>query len=139
MDSDFATTAIKTALKASTEKGGSSWVTAYPNYDHATVLHKGEFVDAICIRYGWLLPGLPTECKCGKPFDVQHALDCMLGGFRIIQHNETRDVAAFCMKEAGFNEVEIEPQLQELTGEQFKYKTTNKESDARSDIKCNGF
>ena len=139
MDSDFATTAIKTALKASTEKGASSWVTAYPNYDHATVLHKGEFVDAICIRYGWPLPRLPTECKCGKPFDVQHALDCMLGGFRIIQHNETRDVVAFCMKEAGFNEVELEPQLQELTGEQFKYKTTNKESDARSDIKCNGF
>ena len=26
MDSDFATTAIKTALKASTEKGASSWV-----------------------------------------------------------------------------------------------------------------
>ena len=43
------------------------------------------------------------------------------------------------MKEAGFNEVEIEPQLQELTGERSKYKTTNKYTDARSDIKCNGF
>ena len=72
LGSDLATPAIKTALKACSEKGASSWITCYPNYDHGTVLHKGEFTDALCIRYGWPLPRLPIECKCGA-FDVQHA------------------------------------------------------------------
>ena len=139
LGSELATPALKIALKACSEKGASSWITCYPNYDHGTVLHKGEFTDALCIRYGWPLPRLPTNCKCGAAFDVQHALDCMLGGFRIIQHNEMRDVVAKSMKEAGFNEVEIEPQLQALSGEKFKYKSANKEADARSDIKCCGF
>ena len=92
---------LKLALKAATEKGASSWVTAAPSYDHGTVLHKGEFTDAICIRYGWTMPNLPSACACGAPFDIQHALDCKLGGLRTIQHNEVRDVVAQCMREAG--------------------------------------
>ena len=103
-------------------------MTAAPSYDHGTVLHKGDFTDAVCIRYGWTLPNLPTTCACGKAFDVQHALDCQLGGLRTIQHNEVRDVLAQCMREAG----------QELSGEVFKRKSANKEADARSDIKCCG-
>jgi len=83
---------LKLALKAASEKGASSWVTAAPSYDHGTVLHKGEFTDAICIRYGWPLPNLPLKCACGTAFDIQHALDCKLGGLRTIQHNEVRDV-----------------------------------------------
>jgi hypothetical protein len=35
--------------------------------------------------------------------------------------------------------VEVEPKLQELSGEAFDYKSANKEADARSDIKCCGF
>ena len=42
---------LKLALKACSEKGASSWVTAVPSYDHGTVLHKGEFTDSVCIRY----------------------------------------------------------------------------------------
>ena len=139
LESKLATPELKLALKACREKGASSWVTAYPTYDHATALHKGEFTDSICIRYGWPLPKLPSVCKCGKPFSVQHALDCMLGGFRTLQHNETRDVVAQCMKDAGYEDVAIEPALQELSGENFKYKSANKDADARSDIKCCGF
>ena len=74
--------ALKFALKVTTEKGASSWVTAHPLLEHGTVLHKGDFVDAIYMRYGWVLPGLPTSCACGHAFNVQHALDCKLGGFR---------------------------------------------------------
>ena len=33
---------LKLALKAATEKGASSWVTAAPSYDHGTVLHNVE-------------------------------------------------------------------------------------------------
>ena len=130
---------LKTALKACSEKGASSQVTAYPNYDHATVLHKGDFTDAICIRYGWPLARLPSTCSCGSPFNVQHALDCMLGGYRIIQHNEARDVVAQCMKDAGYPEVEVEPRLQDISGEKFEYKSVNKEAEAHSDVKCYEF
>jgi len=43
------------------------------------------------------------------------------------------------MREAGHSAVEIEPQLQPLSGEAFEYKSANKEDDARSDIKVCGF
>src|SRR4029079_2508655 len=89
-------------LKVAREKGASSWVTALPLFDHETVLSKGEFIDAVYIRYGWSLPDMTLTCACGSPFDVQHALDCMIGGYRTIQHNEVRDVMAKLLKEAGF-------------------------------------
>ena len=109
---------LKLAVNAASEKGASSWVTACPSYEHGTVLHKRDFVDACYIRYGWTLLDLQITCACGAAFNVQHALDCKLGGLRIIQHNEVRDTIAQCMKEAGHTAVEIEPQLQPLEGEQ---------------------
>ena len=130
---------MKIALKAAGEKGASSWMTAVPSYDHGTILHKEAFVDACYMRYGWDLPGLPVSCVCGAAFSLQHALDCATGGLRVIQHNEVRDVMAQVMREAGHTAVEIEPKLQELSGEVFEFKSANKKPDARSDIKCCGF
>ena len=127
------------SIKISLEKGASSWVTAAPSYDHGTILHKGEFVDALYIRYGWSPPDLPATCACGASFDVKHALECQIGGYRTIQHNEVRDVIAECIREAGHLSVETEPKLQPLSGEQFQYKSANKDEDARSDVKCTGF
>ena len=129
---------LKSAMKNTVEKGASSWVTATPLYDHNTVLHKGDFVDAMYMRYGWTLPDLPLKCPCGASFSLQHALDCKLGGFRTIQHNEVRDLFGDLMREAGHT-VEIEPKLQKLSGEGFDYKSANKEDDARSDLKVTGF
>jgi len=120
------------------EKGASSWVTATPLYDHGTVLHKGDFVDAIYMRYGWTLPDLPVTCQCHASYNLQHALDCKLGGFRTIQHNEVRDVIAQVMRDAG-HIPETEPALQKLSGEGFDYKSANTQDDARSDIKVTGF
>jgi hypothetical protein len=130
---------MQVSLKVAREKGASSWVTACPLFDHDTVLNKGEFVDAVYIRYGWTIPDLPLNCACGSPFSVQHALDCMIGGYRTIQHNEVRDVMAKMMKEAGYTAVEVEPALQPLHGEHFERKSANTQADARSDIKCTGF
>ena len=79
------------AVEAASEKGASNWVTAVPHYDHGTILHKGDFVDSLCIRYGWAIKDLATECGCGARFELQHALDWPLGGFRMIQPNEPRD------------------------------------------------
>ena len=72
---------VKAALKTTIEKGASSWVTSTPLFEHDTVLHKGDFVDAVYIRYGWVLPDLPTACPCGSAFNLKHALDCKLGGY----------------------------------------------------------
>ena len=130
---------MKLATKLATEKGASSWVTAMPSNEHSTVLHKGDFRDACAIRYGWQLRDLPHECGCGEAFSVQHALDCPLGGYRTMQHDTVKNLLAECMREGGVKGVEVEPQLQPLSGETFKYRTANKEDDARSDIKCFGF
>ena len=74
------------------EKGASNWVTAMPSEEHGTILHKGDFIDAIYMRYGWPILSLPLQCACGAPFSVQHSLDCLLGGFRTLQHNGERSL-----------------------------------------------
>ena len=65
------------------EKGSSSWVTALPIADHGFTLHKGAFRDALCLRYNWSLPHLPTSCVCGAGLTVEHALTCPTGGLHI--------------------------------------------------------
>ena len=42
---------------------------------------------------------LPTTCVCGKLFTIDHALNCPIGWFRIIRHNEVRDLIADLMSE----------------------------------------
>ena len=118
-----ATKVMKLAVQAASQKGASSWITSIPTYSHNTILHKNDFVDAIYIRYGWDLLNIPLECKCHAKFSLQHALDCKLGGLRVIQHNEARDTMAQFMREAGFTSVETEPKLQPLSGETFIYKS----------------
>src|SRR6185437_2821251 len=79
---EIAPDSLKAAMKTTVEKGASSWVTTTPLHEHGTVLHKGDFVDAVYMRYGWALPELPTSCACGAAFSLQHSLDCKLGGYR---------------------------------------------------------
>jgi len=88
------------------QQGASSWVTAMTNEEHGTILHKGDFLDAIYMRYGWPILSLPLQCACGAPFSVQHSLDCKLGGYRTLQHNEVRDLFAQCLREAKFHAVD---------------------------------
>jgi len=101
--------------------------------------YKGDFLDALYIRYGCDIVTLPEKCACGEAFSTQHSLDCPIGGYRSLQHNEVRDLVAECLKEARYKAVETEPMLQPLSGESFKLKSANKEEDARSDVKCVGF
>ena len=73
---DLASEKMKIALKAAGEKGASSWMTATPSYDHGTVLHKGDFVDACYIRCGWELLNLELPVRvvqrlmCSTPSTV---------------------------------------------------------------------
>ena len=120
------------------EKGASSWITTLPLSAHGFELPKGAFRDALCLRYGWPVPHLPTTCVCGAAMEIEHALSCRYGGLPIRRHNEICNLLASCLRKAGCDTA-IEPQLQPLSGEVFLRQTTTTDQEARLDIKANGF
>ena len=65
---------LQRVVSASTEKGASSWLSTLPIEDHGFALHKGAFRDALCFRYGWRPPLLPSQCVCGAKFTIEHSL-----------------------------------------------------------------
>ena len=73
---------------------------------------------------------------CGDVFNVDHVMVCS-GGFIIQRHDELRDLEADMLSMV-CNDVEIEPVLQELTGELLP-SGTNRAPDARLDIHARGF
>ena len=107
-------------FEATTEKGASNWLNALPLREHDFYLDKQTFWDALRLRYGIPLPRLPTKCVCDADFDIEHALNCMRGGFVGIRHNEVRDFTAELLSEI-CKDVAVEPLLTPLTGEVFKY------------------
>ena len=119
------------------EKGSSSWLTALPIQDQRFNPSKGEFRDAISLRYGWQIKNLPDYCICGKSFSTDHAMICPNGGLTISRHNEIRDITAGWLNEV-CTEVETEPQSQLLTGEIIELRTANKQADVRLDICVKG-
>ena len=114
------------------------WLTALPIKEHGFALNKGEFKDAVCLRYGWSLSLLPSHCICGNNLTIEHALNCKCGGFPSIRHNELRDITADLLTETCSN-VMIEPILQPLSGEALKYRSAIKEDNARVDISVSNF
>ena len=101
-------------------------------------MHKGAFRDALCFRYGWRPPLLPSSCACSEPFTVEHALSCPRGGLPSIRHNELRDITAKLLSEVCHN-VGIEPSLQPVTGEQFSHLSANVENECHVDVVAEGF
>ena len=101
-------------------------------------LHKGEFRDALCLRYGWTLSNTPRLCNCDKDFTIDHAMVCHMGGFPTIRHNEIRDLTASLLTEVCSNVV-IEPHLQPLSGETFWLASTNTDDGARLDVRARGY
>ena len=61
---------LQRIMALSSEKGTSSWLSALPVDEHGFALHKGTFCDALCLHYGWLPSGLPTQCVCGKGYSL---------------------------------------------------------------------
>jgi hypothetical protein len=125
-------------LEASCERGASNWLTVLPIESDGFALNKQEFTDALRLRYGWSLDRLPMNCPCGANFTVQHAMACKKGGFIHARHNEVRDITANLLSEV-CNDVAVEPILQPLTGEQFRYRTANRSAEARLDVSARGF
>ena len=131
-------TELQHARELACLKGESSWLTVLPLDEHGFLLHKGDFCDAVCLRYGWSLPHLPMECICGASFTVDHAFTCPHGGFPTLRHNEIRDITAQLMSEVCSN-VASEPALQPVTNEHFFHCSANTESGARLDVRAQGF
>ena len=70
---------MKRNVDMAQEKGASAWLTAIPRADYDFALHKGDFRDALCIRYQWTPPRLPSQCACGEGFSVSHAMKLSKG------------------------------------------------------------
>ena len=120
------------------ESGASSWLSPLPIEEHHFSLSKGAFRDALCLRYGWNITNVSSRCACGATFDVDHAMSCHKGGLPTLRYNEVRDITAKMIKEVCTN-VEIEPRLQPLDGENLQLRTANREDEARLDLRATGF
>ena len=124
-------------LDLAAEKGASSLLTCRPSRRFQFTMPKSGFRDALCLRYGWTPPRLPTHCVCGKQFDTTHALSCSVGGFPGMRHNEIRDLTANLLREVA-HDVCVEPALEPLSGEMFPLRSTNIEDHARLDVAARG-
>ena len=127
----------KRVVELATEKGASSWLTVLPIKDMDFTLNKREFKDAIHLRHDWDMNDIPPVCVCGDVFNIDHSMICRPGGFIIQLHNEVRDLEAEMLNIVCYD-VEVEPVLQEITGEMLPG-GVNKAPDARLDIHARGF
>ena len=128
---------VQPALDLAAEKGSSVWLTVLPLHEMGLNLNKREFRDAIKLRYDWPVDDIPSTCVCGDIFTVDHAMICKRGGFVTQRHNELRDLEADLLRMV-CNDVEIEPILQDNSGEQLG-RGTNRAPDARLDIHARWF
>ena len=103
-------------VELASEKGASNWLSVLLVEEHGFHLSRGDFRDALCMRYGWMLPNLPSKCVCGSAFNVDNAIVCSKGGFPTLRHNEIRDITADLLTKV-CHDVAIEPMLQPLNGE----------------------
>jgi hypothetical protein len=99
---------------------------------------KEDYRDILRLRYRLRIPNLPRECVCGKDYTLDHSQMCKTGGFIHMRHDEPKSIfAALCSQV--HNDVEVEPKLIPLSGEQLRMKSANKEDDARSDVSVRDF
>ena len=74
----------------------------------------------------------------GNTFTVNHALNCAKGAFPTLRHNEIRNYIGKLLAEV-CTDVTLEPNLQPLEGESLQFATSNREDNARADIRARGF
>ena len=125
------------AVEQALEKGASNWLTVIPIKEMNFSLNKREFRGAIKLRYDWEITDIPAICTCGDLFTVDHAMVCRRGGLIIQGHNEIRDLEAEMLRMV-CTDVETEPALQEITGEELN-RGANKAPDAPLDVHARGF
>ena len=118
--------------------GASSWLGALPLKSQNMDLNKGEFQDALALRYDLRPKNLPSKCACGNNFDATHAMNCHRGGFINARHDNVRNFDAKLLQDV-CRDVQLEPLLQPVPeGRQFR-NSVNTSSEARADIRAKGF
>ena len=126
---------VRRSLNLATEKGSGAWLSALPLQSLGYVLNKQEFRDGIYLRYGRRIPNTPFHCGCGKKNDVNHTLNCKLGGYVIMRHNAIRDLEADLLREV-CKDVKIEPELLPIGNAEMHGNIADK---ARLDVSAVGF
>ena len=129
---------MKRTLEQLSAPGASSWLGALPVQSQGMNLTKGEFQDGLALRYKLPVKNLPSECPCGKPFNVTHALNCHLGGFINIRHDTIRDFEYDLLRVVA-KDVEKEPHLQPVIKKEGYKKTAILDPQARLDVRARGF
>ena len=56
--------ALSHSIDIAQEPGASTWLSTVPLRDHDFILHKSDFRDTLCLRYGWMPALLPKSCVC---------------------------------------------------------------------------
>ena len=118
--------------------GVSSWLTAEPRLAHGTVLNASDFRDALALRYGLQLLGIASTCVYGHASTIDHLLTCPAGRYPSARHDNVHDILAETLSKA-VRDVETEPRLRPLSGEDLPYATANQTDEARLDIRAWGF
>ena len=101
-------------------------------------LTKGEFQDALALRYIKDVKNLPSKCVSQANFTVTHALNCHRGGFVNARHDNIRNFECGLLKSV-VRDVECEPSLQRVTNKSGYRPSANLDDDARLDIRARGF
>ena len=125
-------------LEQLSEPGASSWLGALPLQEQGFNLTKGEFQDALALRYQRQVKNLPSKCPCGLVYTVTHALNCHLGGFINARHDQIRNLECSLLKSV-VQDVECEPTLHPVTNKNGYLKSANLDKDARLDVRARGF
>ena len=122
-------------MELACEKGAGAWLTSLPIQSLDLDLNKEEFRDGLLLRYGWKIPGTPFHCACGTKNTVDHALNCHLGGYVNMRHNNIRNYEANLLREI-CKDVKIEPDLLPIgTG---NGSSTNTDDKSRLDVSAVG-
>ena len=98
-------------------------------------MNKQEFRDGICLRYSWRIPNTPSFCGCGDKNSIDHTLNCKLGGYVTMRHNNIRDLEAALLKNI-CKDVKVEPELLPLGNSGTE--STNDAEKARLDVSAIG-
>ncbi|CAB4004196.1 Hypothetical predicted protein [Paramuricea clavata] len=118
-------------------KGASNWLTSLPIKEENYVINKREFYDAIRMRYRGPLKFIPTTCACGETVLGRSCI--VVSQRRLRTSTPRRNPRSFWQTATEIsNDVEIEPNLLPLTGEQL-HATANGKDEARLDISTGSF
>jgi len=122
-------------IKGAVEKWAASWLSTLLIKAIGYALNKQEFMDAICMRYGWKEKAYPpTVLVEGETLWI--TASCKLGGYTKMRHNSVRDSEAQIMREV-CRDVQIELTLLPINENDYERKV-NTTDNASLDISVRG-